>query len=108
MRPDHADWIIRKDKETGTLRPCEDPASGGEWQIRAGNFVTLAEAFWFGKDLCSLCDVYRWYTTLDVWIQKRYHPSSMNETGMWRKEAKVLRHYETGKWGLPAPGRPWW
>ena len=62
--------ILARDKETGAL--MLDWASG-QWQIRQGNFITLSEAFWFGKELCSCYDIYRWYLTLPVWIQKRYH-----------------------------------
>ena len=70
--------------------------------------MTLAEAFWFGKDLCSCYDIYRWYLTLELWIHKCDHPSSTNEAGMVRKAGKELRFRGIGKWGLPAPGQNWW
>ena len=95
--------ILERDTETGVLRL--DPASGGKWQIRKGNFVTLSEAFWFGKDLCSCYDIYRWYLTLPVWIQKRHHPApsqperKLNSWGNW---VGTRGHWlETGSRGLP-------
>ena len=80
-----------------------DPASGGKWQIRQGNFVTLSEAFWWGKDICSCYDIYAWYLSLPIWISKRVHPASTNDAGMARRVAKVQRKDQTGSWALPAP-----
>ena len=89
--------------ETGLMR--RDPASGGNWQIRHGQFITLAELFWFGKDLCSCYDIYRAYLSLPVWIQKRKHPASQNAPGTMRRNAKAFHYQETGMYGLPTA--PW-
>ena len=98
------DWIMRKDGgETGLMR--RDPASGGNWQIRHGQFITLAELFWFGKDLWSCYDIYRAYLSLPVWIQKRKHPASQNAAGTIRRNAKSLHYLDHGKYGLPQT--PW-
>ena len=87
--------ILARDKETGAL--MLDCASG-QWQIRQGNFITLSEAFWFGKELCSCYDIYRWYLTLPVWIQKRVHSMSTNPEGLERRVAKrnAARRPDTG------------
>ena len=98
------EWIMTKDGgETGLMR--RDPASGGNWQIRTGQFITLAELFWFGKDLCSCYDIYRTYLSLPVWIQKRKHPASQNAPGTMRRNAKAFHYQETGMYGLPTA--PW-
>ncbi|CAK0883168.1 unnamed protein product, partial [Prorocentrum cordatum] len=98
------DWIMMKDGgETGLMR--SDPAFGN-WQIRSGQFITLAELFWFGKHLCSCYDIYRAYLSLPVWIQKRKHSTSQSAAGVLRRNAKASRHQEEGKYGLPSnPGK---
>ena len=101
MDREEAQEILDRDKNTGVLRI----PNGGEAQIRQGKFVTLSEAFWFGKDICSCYDIYGWYLSLPVWISKRVHSASANDAGMERRVAKVKRRQETGSWALPAP--PW-
>ena len=74
-------WIMRTEGgETGLMKA--DPASGEDWKIRAGTFVTLAEFFWFGKNLCSCYDIYRAYLSLPIWIQERQHSASTSQHGV--------------------------
>ena len=63
--------------------------------------MTLAETFRFGCKVCTCFDIYRTFVHLPIFVYKRAHSSSGSEEGMKRKAAKLLRHEETGKYGLP-------
>ena len=95
---------MTKEKDSTTLLGCEkNPASGGwRWFIRYGNVVTLAEVFYMGHRILSCFDLYRIYLTLDHFAFKRQHSVSNSAEGTRRRNAKSLRHQETGRWGLPS------
>ena len=79
----------------------------GEWQIRKGNYITLADLFRFGARQVPCFHLYRMYQSLDIYIHRRNHSVSTNDNAVDRGNANVLRRKETGLWGLPDPGAPW-
>ena len=83
-------WILAKeDNETLLMKYC--PAIGGRsarWLIRQGNYITLGELFVFGAQRCSCWDLYRTYTTFDIFIQKKPHSVSNTESAIFRANAK--------------------
>ncbi len=82
--------------------PGERPSSGGtRWFIRIGKYVTLAEVFQMGRGPCTCFDLYRTYCNLPTAIFKRKHGESRTARATKRGNAKLLRHIETGRWGLP-------
>ena len=60
----------------------------GEWWIKKGNYITLAEMLYFGGRTCSCFDLYR---------------ANVSNAGgaTKRRNAKGLRFQQSGKWGLP-------
>ena len=86
--------------ETAVLKRVWVPAAGGyEYQIRVGNNITLAELFSFAMEDLSCFDIYNIYTNFPVWISRRIHSVSHTPGGTKRRNAKILHHAETGKWG---------
>jgi hypothetical protein len=68
------DWIMyTENNQTSLLMRDPYPVSGGpaEWFIRAGNFLTLAELFYQGRNDLSCFHLYKIWLTLPVWIHKR-------------------------------------
>ena len=89
------DWIMEVEAmETTVLR-----MSSNEFFIRTGNYITLAELFHYGGNLCSCYDLYRTYLSLPIFIHKRKHSSSHTPDARWRRNSKFLRYAETGRWG---------
>ena len=101
------DWIVGIEGNELTLLRCEPqpgerPSSGGtRWFIRIGKYVTLAEAFQMGRGPCTCFDLYRTHCNLPTAIFKRKRGESRAAHGTKRANAKLLRHIETGRWGLP-------
>jgi hypothetical protein len=103
--------------ETTILRwepdPGIDPASGGNtlesgtWYIRGGNYLTLAELFYWGAKECTCFHLYKMYLSLDYYIYKRTHSESMPVDAQRTRAAKNLHHQEHGTWSLPKEGDSW-
>ena len=94
------DWIMEKEgDETAVLRRCPAPGGGWNWQIICGNYITLSELFHFGKNVLSCFDLYNIYIAMPVWIRRRHHSISHTAQGTKRRNAKAMRHAETGRWG---------
>ena len=90
--------LLQENNETLLMKYC--PATGGRpasWQIRQGNYITLGELFVFGARRCSCWDLYRTYTSLDIFIRKIV---SGSEEAVCLSNAKRNPHFETGKFGL--------
>ena len=99
-------WIMdRENNQTSLLWKMDTPtqSASGEvrWLIRTGNYITLAELFQLGHDRLSCYDLYRTYLSLPVFISTRQHSTSHTADAQYRRNAKMLRHNETGRWGLP-------
>ena len=90
------------DNETAVLKWAYNPASGGRgrWYIRRGHYVTLSEVFNLGCHLVSCYDLYLTYKSCNIWIHKRAHSVSNTPEGQMKRNAKVLRYHEEGKYGL--------
>ena len=76
------------------------PATGGKSPrelIRQGHYITLGELFVLGAHRCSCWDLYRIYTSLDLFIRKKVHSVSGSEEAVCPSNAKRKRHCETGK-----------
>ena len=98
-------WILEKESnQTALLKWCPGSASGeGEWHIRVGNIITLAEVFEVGNDRVSCYDLYRTYIGMPVFFRTRAHPRSNAPEAQQRMNANMLRFNEHGRWGLLAP-----
>ena len=112
LRPQDVAWVLAKEgNETTYVRFV--PALGGTqplagtFYVKEGHLVTLAEMFRFGSHVCTCFDIYRTYVHLPIFVYKRAHSSSRSESGLQRKTAKLLRHKETGKYGLPDDSARW-
>ena len=91
-----------EDNETLLMKYC--PATGGKsprWLIRQGHYITLGELFVLGAHRCSCWDLYRTYTSFDIFIRKKVHSVSGSEEAVCLSNAKRSQHFETGKWGQP-------
>jgi len=103
LKPEEWQHLLQEeDNETLLLKHI--PATSGKparWFIRSGNYITLGELFVFGFDKCSCWDLYRTYTSLEVFIARKNNSVSTTENGILRHNAKRLRHAECGRWGLP-------
>ena len=80
------------------------PATSGQparWLIRQGQYITLGELFVFGVDRCSCWDLYRTYTSLEVFIARKNQSVSNTANGILRQNAKRVRRAWCGRWGLP-------
>ena len=79
LSDDQIDEIVslEGDQRTAVLKRTWVYASGSsgsgywQWSLRAGNFVTLAELFWYGLRLLSCYDLYHLYCSYPVWIQRK-------------------------------------
>ena len=88
---------------TSVLMRAADPASGGwAWSWAHCHFITLAELLHYGRNLMSCFDLYNMYLQFDVMFFRRNHSVSNTEGAQKRRNAKQLRHSETGRWGLDA------
>ena len=79
----------------------------GDWQIRAGNYITLAELFKFGARHVTCYHLYQMYLSLDFYSHRRNHSLSTSDNAIRSQNAKALRHHETGYWGLPSASGSW-
>ena len=102
-------WAMEIERNELTLLRCEPlagqrPSSGGTrcWFIRAGKYITLAEMFRMGRRPCTCFDLHGAYCLLPTIIFKRKHGETRAPQGTKRNNAKVLRHSESGRYGLPA------
>ena len=76
-------WMLKKEQnETTILRWVpRTPASGGDrledgdWEIRTGKYVTLAELFFFGAKEVTAFHLYNMYLNLDHYIHNRKRSS---------------------------------
>ena len=76
------------------------PATGGKSPrslIRQGQCITLGELSASGVHRCSCRDLYRTYTSLDIFIRQIV---SGSEEAVCLSNAKRNPHFETGKFGL--------
>jgi hypothetical protein len=107
-------WILAEEENRTLLlcwepRPRSNPASGGkqllkegDWKIRTGNYITLAELFKFGARQVTCYHLYLMYLGLDVYIHRRNHSQSTSD-----KMQNAKRYHETGYWGLPSSSGSW-
>ena len=93
------DWIVKEEKGETSLLKYDDDSK--QWYIRQGNMISLAELFYLGRANLACYDLYRLYVTLDIFIFKRFHSTSNTAGGQLRRNAKMLRYHETGRWALP-------
>ena len=104
LRRQDVEWVLSKEgNETTYIRfvPSGPEPLAGTFYYKQGHVVTLAEMFRFGSQLCTCFDIYRTFVHLPILVYKRAHSSSGSEKGMQRKNAMLLRHAETGYYGLP-------
>ena len=101
----HINWVARRSEEQNqtTLRKWSDTPAPGGWNIRTGNYITLAELFYYGGYVsnCTCLDLYRLYLSLPIFIHKRAHSTSHTAEATRRRNAKTLHYQECGRWGLP-------
>ena len=90
-------WILEQEgNETLLMKHC--PTTGGSperWQIRQGNYITLGELFVLGAHGCSCWKLYRAYTSFEIFIRKKPHPSSNSGGAIFRFDAKRAK-FERG------------
>ena len=111
LRRQDVEWVLSKEgNETTYVKfvpaPGGSPADG-TFYLKQGHLVTLAEMFRFGTQLCTCFDIYRTFVHLPIFVFKRAHSSSGSEPGQKRRQAKWLRHEETGRYGLPTRANRW-
>ena len=101
------DWIMSTEGDNTTLlKRTPDPASGGfRWSIKKGYFITLAELFSFGQEIITCYHLYDMCMSWLMYLYRRGHSVSQSEQAQKRRNAKTLRHLETGRWGLPKERR---
>ena len=113
------EWILSKEgNETTYLK--FDPAPGGPWRehprdwlsrgtfwYKTGHVVTLAEMFRFGCRECTCFDIYRTFVHLQFYAFKKAHSQSQSESGVQRRQAKILHYEETSHYGLPKTPQRW-
>ena len=73
----------------------------GEWFIKAGNYITLAELFYICRRASACLNLYPIWISMPIFIYRREHSLSQSEDAQKTRNAEVLRHQETGWWGLP-------
>ena len=78
----------------------QTPASGGKWYIRGGNMMMLAELAWWTCDHMTMYDIYRMWISLPILSYRRKHSESQSDKAVRVRNAKLLKHAETGRWGL--------
>ena len=112
-------WILECEENHTLLLRWEprlgsNPASGGskrlhegDWNIRAGNYITLAELFKFGARQVTCYHLYLMYMNLDYYIHRKQHSLSTSPNAIKTQNAKALRNHETGYWGLPSSSSSW-
>ena len=87
-----------EDNATLLIKYC--PATARESPrslIRQGQCITLGELFVWGAHRCSCWDLYRTYTSLDIFIRKI---ASGSEEAVCLSNAKRNPHFGTGKFGV--------
>ena len=96
-------WVGEYDPASGGM--AQTPASGGTWYIRGGNMMMLAEIVWWACDDLTMYDIYRMWISLPILSYRRKHSESQSEHAVRTRNAKLLKHAETGRWGLNERGR---
>ena len=84
------EWMMERQGNDNTLLKWQwtlSSASGG-WWIRKGNYITLAEMFYFGQRTVSAFDLYRAYVSLPTFIFKRHHSIPQTLLAQTRRNAK--------------------
>ena len=76
------------------------PASGGEWFIKNGNVLNLAEMCWWARGRLSVFEFYKMYICLPIYCHKKKHSESQSPAAVFRRNAKQLKYNETGYYGL--------
>ena len=77
------------------------PASGGgEWWIKQGNVLNLAELCWWARGRLSAFEIYKMYICLPIYCQKKKHSESQSKAAQLRRSAKQLKYIETDRFGL--------
>jgi len=110
LTDEEINWLIIKERHQTTLllwdeEPGTLPASGGNWFIRAGNCLVLAELFTWAHDNFSCHALYRLWLTLPILVQRRKHSQSQAPQAQKVRNARQLKYIETGRWGLNERGR---
>ena len=109
-------WILKAERNRTLILRWEPrvPASGelqpldeGDWEIRSGNYITLAELFSYGARKLTCFHLYEMYMCLDYYIHRKNHSEPTSEEAITKQKAKALHKQENGSWILPAPGAPW-
>jgi len=95
-------WILEKEEQQTNLLKFSPASGGSRWSIRSGFYITLAELFWYGCFRASCYDLYVMYTDLPIFIYKRMHSLSNAPGAQKTRNAKSLKHAETGRWSLNA------
>ena len=96
------DWILAEEGGATTMMKATNVngASGArQWFIRAGNYITLAELFHFGRHRVTCWGMYRTYYSMDIVIHRRYHSRSTSGLCQQKQNAKRLHYFETHGWG---------
>ena len=113
LSDEEIDWIMKEERhETlllwwrGDRKDGYTPATGGEWFIQKGNCITLGELFWKGRRFGSCHTLYGMWLSLPIFVHKRKHSESNSAGAQKTRNAKFLKHQETGRWGLNDP-RGW-
>ena len=101
LRDSDINWIARRSEEqneTTLMKWSEPQAPGGQWSIRTGNYITLAELFYYGGYVsnCTCFELYRLYLSLPIFIHKRAHSTSHTAEATRRRNTKALRYQEYG------------
>ena len=100
------DYVLGEEQgETLILKRHYDIHLQAKWYIKIGKYVTLAELFNYGKEACSCHSLYQLYLRQPIFVHKRPHSESRAEGAVANRNARQLRHAETGHWGLP--DQPW-
>ena len=108
LRDCDIDWIMhiegnetcilswQKNKDDRDLTP----ASGGQWMLKRGKTVTLAQFCWWCKEHLTCHAIYREWLRLPICCHKRYHSMSHTDNAQKRRNARILHHSESGGYGL--------
>ena len=93
------DDMDEEDSATLSIKYCPATARKSPRSlIRQGQCITLGELFVWGAHMCSLFwDLYRTYTSLDIFIRKI---ASGSEEAACLSNAKRNPHLGTGKFGV--------
>ena len=79
----------------------------GTWFIRDGNYITLPELLWMGRDVTTCWNLYKYYQQLDTYFREKHHSMTRSPDGMEQSNAKHLSYLERNTYALPREGEPW-